>query len=114
MKLYKIKLTPTNRTLYIFIGVWDSEQAKKETGSDINISSEWQGAYITQEINKGYEPVMWIKNKNSKNTFIHECVHCVTDIMKITGINDDEFRAWYTEWLYNTIQDALKITKHDK
>jgi hypothetical protein len=111
MKHYEIILSPTQRELHIFVGKYDKDFAKEICGEDLDIDNDWQGAYITHEI-KGYiEPIMWIKNIKSKATFIHECVHCVTDLMKATGINDDEFRAWYTEWLYNTIQDAIKLSK---
>lgn len=106
MKLHKIQLFPTERTLYLFIGKYDGKQVEKNCGKGININPNWQGSYVTCEIGSDIEPIMWIKDGKSKATFIHECVHCVTDIMKATGINDDEFRAWYTEWLFNTIQEA--------
>ena len=111
MKYFEVKLTPTDRTLHIFTGEYDEKQMSDICGSGINISNNWQGAYITHEIGTDIEPIMWVKNPNSKATFIHECVHCVTDMMKCTGIEDDEFRAWYTEWLYNTIQDAKKLSR---
>ncbi len=106
MKQYQIKLHPTSRTLYLFIGPYDKKQVEKVCGKGINIDSTWSGAYVTTEANHDIEPIMWIKNPKYKATYIHECVHCVTDLMQATGIKDDEFRAWYTEWLYNTIQDV--------
>jgi hypothetical protein len=111
MKIYNIKLNPTQRTLFICVGEWDKKQADDYFKCNINIDSEYQGAYVTAEIDNYFEPVLWVKKRNSKATFIHECVHCVTDIMEITGIKDDEFRAWYTEWLYNTIIDAIRLSK---
>lgn len=111
MKIYDINLFPTERTLFIVVGEWDKKQAEKYFKSNIVIDNDWSGAYITHEVENNLEPVLWVKDKNSKQTFIHECVHCVTDIMKATGIKDDEFRAWYTEWLFNTVIDAIKLTK---
>lgn len=111
MKIFDIILHPTERTLFIVVGVWDKKQADKYFKSNIHIDNNWSGAYITQEVEKNLEPILWVKDKKSKQTFIHEVVHCVTDIMKATGIKDDEFRAWYTEWLFNTVIDAIKETK---
>ena len=111
MKHFEVKLQPTERTLHIFVGEYNQKEMSKICGLGIHIESNWQGAYITHEIGTDIEPIMWIKDPKSNATFIHETVHCVTDIMKITGIKDDEFRAWYTEWLYNTIQDAKKLSK---
>lgn len=111
MKYYNIQLPPTQRTLFLFVGEYDQKQFDKTCGKGVNICSDWQGAYITHEVDNDIEPVMWIKDPKSKATFIHECVHCTSDLMDATHINDEEFRAWYTEWLYNTIQDALKLSK---
>lgn len=114
MKHFEIALMPTQRILHIFVGAYDKEQVREVCGEDLGINEDFQGSYVTKEIAGYVEPIMWIKSAKSKATFIHECVHCVTDLMKATGITDDEFRAWYTEWLYNTIQDAIKITRREK
>lgn len=111
MKHYEIKLHPTERTLHIFVGKFDESQIIEVCGKTLGDFDGLDGSYITHNI-KGYvECVMWIKDPKSRSTYIHECVHCVTDIMEATGIDDDEFRAWYTEWLYNTIQDARGSSK---
>jgi hypothetical protein len=110
MKQYKICLFPTERTLYLFLGEYDKKQVEKACGTGINIDPAWSGAYITTVVGHDIEPLMWIKDPKCKATYIHECVHCVTDIMQATGIKDDEFRAWYTEWLFNTLIDARKVT----
>ena len=111
MKHFEIQLTPSQRKLHIFTGAYNKAEVLEVCGEDLDISEDWQGAYVTREIRGYVEPIMWIKNIKSKPTFIHETVHCVTDLMKSTNIEDDEFRAWYTEWLYNTIQDAIKLSR---
>jgi len=114
MRICDIRLHPTERTLYIVTGEWDNKKADKYFKSKISIDNSWSGAYVTAEVENNFEPILWVKRKNSKPTFIHEIVHCVTDLMKTTGIIDDEFRAWYTEWLFNTVIDALSLDKQVK
>jgi hypothetical protein len=111
MKHYEIILAPTQRKLHIFVGKYDKDFAKEICGIDIGVDESLVGTYVTHNKNVHIESVMWVEGKNNKSTFLHEVVHCTSDIMDHTGITDDEFRAWYTEWLYNTIQDAIKLSK---
>lgn len=55
--------------------------------------------------------MLWANKPKDAQTLIHEIVHCVTDLMEGLSIKDDEFRAWYTDWLFKKISSLIKQSK---
>lgn len=111
MQYYELRLAPSDRTLHLFIGEYDAEYMNEWTGEEMQIDPAWNGCYGTPTIEGAVEPMIWVKSWDNTRTILHEVVHCVDDLMKCLTITDGEFRAYYTDWLYNEIVVGLKKGK---
>lgn len=114
MEKYKIKLIPSERTLFVFIGEYNKTQMDNFANEHLEIDPRWRGCYATAYVNGNLEPLIWIENPKCLDTILHETVHCVTDLMKTLTINDDEFRAHYTQWLYSEISRKAGVKANGK
>lgn len=59
--------------------------------------------------------IMWFPVVPTDAVLAHEILHCVQDIMRSTGINDDEFAAYTLANLFEHYQEKLKedLKKHE-
>lgn len=104
MRLFKIKLVPSSRTLHIFIGAFDEKVFLKSFKNLVETKKQYDGWFAAQVSLDGIiQPIIWLE-ANSDEVRVHEIVHLVTWLMDCLDIEDDEFRAYYTAFLFEEIK----------
>jgi len=84
-----------------------SKYVKKKTNEKCTVGDK-AGESIVLTYDNGYRMyVIYVSDDISnpyfaKSTLVHEIVHTVTKVMRRLSIDDDEFRAYLTDYLYIT------------
>lgn len=93
-----INLDVFDKTIYFYT---NKSSFIKRSGCNIDMSTS-DGMY--------YNDCIWIEKYNI-GTIIHECSHCVKDIMEELGIEDSETWAYTMEYICTKILYSEKVIK---
>ena len=92
---------------------FDSEAMKSRYGDaldDCDFDTPGRAFFMEKE---GYAEFPIYLADLGRDTALHETVHAVTYIMDHFGIEDDEFRAYVTAYLYKGVRKAVKRRRRD-
>ena len=81
---------------------WTSKKDRKRNSNGIT-HVMFENGYITLIIGVVFKDDIY----QEKGLIVHELSHCVTEVMKHTGINDDEFRSYLLQNLYIKIMSFV-------